>query len=157
MLSELFPEIITLDGNELRFDLEADLTIRDVDLDAEFIQQALTFARYSTAYEYSIKCASRIKAELDALIAQIDQHARLQAKETDMKFTEKMAEHTIKGSTDFMEKNDELLQAQQITGLLKQARDAMIQKKEMLIQLGYTQRQERASDITMKADFVRSS
>lgn len=156
MLSDMFPETIMLGELELKLDLAADLTINDVDLDGEFANQALTFAKYSTAYDISLKCASRVKAELDALAAQIDVAARKNASSSGIKLTEKMADHTIKGNTEYLEKTDELLQAQQITGLLKSARDAMIQKKEMLIQLGFSQRQERAADITMKANFVKS-
>ena len=155
---ELFPSSITFqNGTVVEFDLDDAVSIDLTNLDREFIRQAKLFARYSTAYEISLKEVSGLKADLDSVSAQVDVFNRKQAADSGTKLTEKMAEHAIKGSVEFLRKNEELLCAQQITGLLKQARDAMIQKKDMLIQLGYNQRQERASDLTMKSEYIKSN
>lgn len=154
MNGDLFPEVITLNGVDFEFNLDDDVSINNADLDREFTRQVELFARYSTAYELSMYEVSKHKMELDNLAANIDVAARKQADESGVKLTVSMADHTIKGNLEYQAKQDELFQSQRTTGLLKQARDAMIQKKDMLIQLGYNQRQERGSDITMKTDYM---
>lgn len=155
MLSELFPGTIEIGGATLTCDLEADLSINSGDLDGEFMNQALLFAKYSTAFDIATKVTGRVKAELEALEAQVDRNARMEAVTNGVKLTETMAKLTVKGNKDYLEKHAELLQAQQITGLLKSAKDAMLQRKDMLVQLGCSQRQERGANITMKEDFIK--
>lgn len=150
MTENIFPETIEVEGLTFSYDLVSDTEIHEVDLNSEYCKQAVLYAKYATAYERAVRRSGRVKVELEQLCIQIDVKARQEAKINDVKMTERMVENTVKGSTDYLSKHDELLQAQWITGLLKSACNAMIHKKEMLVQLGYTQRQERASELTMR-------
>lgn len=155
MFKLLLPSTVSINGVELDFDLEEDTQIDLSSLEMEATNQATRFAKYATAFAISEIVEKRLKMELEALSAKIDVRTRMEAKQAQIKLTEKMAEHTVKGSKEYLEKNEELLQAQEITGLLKQAKDAMIHKRDMLVQLIALKRQEQGSDISMKADFVR--
>lgn len=155
MSNPLLPSTVSLRGVEIEFNLEADTQLDLSCLEHEACRQADVFAKYATAFAIAETEEKRVKIELEALTAKIDVRARMEANQANIKFTEKMAEHTIKGSQEYLDKTDELLQAQNITGLLKQAKDAMIHKRDMLVQLIALKRQEQASDISMKADMVR--
>jgi hypothetical protein len=152
-----FPSRIELGALEVDFDLDADLQINTTALTDEFSKQAILFARYSTAYELALFETNRIKAELSRFTAHVEHRGRMDASEAGMKYTEKMSETYVNGNKDLHAMTLELLEAQKIAGLLKQARDAMVQKRDMLMQLGATQRQERASDISMKQTYVASN
>lgn len=157
MSHSFFPDEITIGNSTYEMDLEADLSIHETDLNHEFCHQAEIFAKYSTAYELALYEAQIRKAALEVGAARLDYMFRMDAKEKNVKMTEKMVENSVKAHEDFLALEQKLLQAQKITGLLKQAKDAIVQRRDMLIQLGSTQRQERASDITMKANHLKDS
>ena len=148
--NDFFPSKIIIQGQEFEFDFDSDLFVNRADLDSEFCEQAKRFATYSTGYEMALEESAKTKIELERLCAHLDHRGRMEAKTAGFKMTDKMADGYVKGHVDYLAKNEELLHRQKITGLLKQAKDAMIHRKDMLIQLGYSQRQERASDISMK-------
>ena len=131
-MDNAFPRVIQIGQSAFEFDYEHDLHINRADLDGEFCRQAEIFARYSTAYEFSVEHVGVLKLNLDRLMAHLDHQGRMEASSAGLsKFTEKMAENYVKGNASYLEAVTELLQAQRISGLLKQARDAIVQKKEM--------------------------
>jgi hypothetical protein len=155
MTIPFFPKTININGVEYDTDLEDALSIRETNLNYEFCRQAELFAFYSTAYELALFELGRKKVHLEQLCAQLDYKTRMEAKNGAIKMTETMVEHTIKGSKDYLISQEEMLEVTKLTGLLKQAKDAIVQKKSMLEQLGFTQRQERNSDPSMKADYLK--
>lgn len=157
MGNNFFPDVIDIGNSEYALDLDEATQIRESDLNHEFCRQAELFATYGTAYELALYEVGLRKAELDRLSAHLDHRGRQEAKLAGIKQTEKMADNYVKGHADYEAKTAELLDAQKVTGLLKQAKDAIVQKRDMLIQLGSTQRQERNSDISMKAEHLKNS
>jgi hypothetical protein len=157
MINQFFPSKIVIEGHEHEFDLSADVRVNTADLNTEFCKQAELFARYSTGYELSLCETNKLELHIDRLRAQLDYQGRMEATSAGIKFTEKMAEHYVNGHADFLVASEELLQAKKITGLLKQAKDAIVQKKDMLQQLGPIQREERRADISMKIEALKQS
>ena len=155
MTIPFFPKTIIIGNVEYDTDLEDALSIQEANLNYEFCRQAELFAFYSTAYELALYDLGRKKVFLDQLMAQLDYKTRMEAKNGAIKMTETMVEHTIKGSKEYLQSQEELLESTKLAGLLKQAKDAIVQKKSMLEQLGFTQRQERNSDPSMKADYIK--
>lgn len=152
-----FPEKINIGATEYTFNLPDALYINESDLNYEYCRQAELFAQYATAYEIAVREVRLKKAELDKVCAHLDRAGRQEMLAAGVKFTEKMVEHFVKGHNEYFEKNKELVEAETLAGLLKEAKDAMLQKQYMLVQLGSTQRQERGSDISMKADYVQGN
>ena len=146
----LFPDKIVIEGKEYEFDLESDLKINDADLNSEFCKQAKLFAIYATAYERALHDSSLLKVKLDRLCAHLEYQGRMEATSAGIKFTEKMADAYVNGHAQYLEANTELLKYQEIVGLLKHAKDAIVQKRDMLMQLGASQREELRSNIMVK-------
>ncbi len=153
----LLPEIIEIGNTKYEMTQEADLAIQEVNLNYEYCRQAALFARYGTAYELALHAERKLKTALELTAARLDHQGRMEAKTAGVKQTEKMAESYVKDRVDFQDATEEFQAAQKITGLLKQAKDAIVQKQNMLMQLGATQRQERGSDPTMKAEHIKNS
>ena len=151
-----FPDAIEIDGQMYDTPLEDDLYINEGNLSGEFVRHAQRFAFYATAFELSLRKEKELDFELDRMYAKIDYNVRMEARNASVKITEKMVENSVITKEEYGEVFDELQQAKKNTGLLKQARDAMIHRRDMLIQLGATQRAERASDISLKTDVYKS-
>jgi hypothetical protein len=152
-----FPEKIVIGNSEFEFDLNNDVDVNRADLQGEFCKQAELFASYSTAYEFAAAQAAHLKVQLTRLEAHLDHQGRMEAKTGGVKMTETMASNYVKGHADWLSAQEDLLQAQKITGLLKSAKDAMLHKRDMLKELGAHERQERASDISLKANIAKNN
>ena len=146
-----FPDTIEIDGQEYTVDLSADLDINEGDLSSEFCKHAEKFAFYATAYELALRQDKKLHAKLDRQYAILDHSVRMEGKSSGTKLTEKMVENSVITRPEYTELQEKLQEASEKTGLLKQDKDAMIHRRDMLIQLGATQRAEGASDIAMKA------
>lgn len=155
MIKIEFPEEIKIGNSVFTFDLNGDVAVNRADLDGEFCRQAELFAKYSTAYELALEKAALLELASDRLEAQLDHQGRVEALSAGLKFTETMASNYVKGHADYYAAQEKLLHAQKIAGLLKQAKDAIVHKRDMLVQLGAHERQERSSDISMKTKVYR--
>lgn len=156
-----FDNTVSLNNIDYEFDFDGDIEINKSDLDREFSRQAAAFARYATGYELALHEEKLFKAARERLEAHLDHQGRMENSamvdshgKPVVKMTEKMAENYVKGHAQYEEATLKYLQAQRITGLLKQGKDAMIQKQFMLQALGKVQLQEYNSDISMKLDYV---
>ena len=74
----------------------------------------------------------------------------MNGRESSVKLTEKMVENTVITHPEYVESLNNHLDAKRTAGLLKAARDAMIHRRDMLIQLGATHRAEGTSDIRIR-------
>ena len=126
------------------------LAIRNQPINEAFMDHADLFAWYATAYELALDHELRLKADLKRMYARVDAKTRQDAKMANVKMTEKMVENTVITDPTYRAVEDDYLDAQRNAGLLKAARDAMLQRRDMLIQLGATYRAEGMSDISIK-------
>jgi hypothetical protein len=130
--------------------LNEHLALRTKHIDSCFLEHSELFAWYATAYELSLDKELRAKEELSRLYARVDNKARMDAKYAGVKLTEKMVENTVITDPEYVHTQDKYYDAKRNTGLLKAAKDAMIHRRDMLIQMGATYRAEGFSDIELK-------
>lgn len=144
-------------GDELDFDaaLARDVHINQGDLYGDFLIHPGRFAYWATLYEMSLHEVNTLKNELKRMYAKIDFNTRQEMKNAGMKSTEMMVENTVITHPKYVELQSECGEAELRSGLLKAARDAMIHRRDMLIQLGATARAEGAADISIREDTVR--
>ena len=135
--------------------LAEDLDLRGQNINDSFIEHSELFAWYATAYELALDVEVRAKDELARLYARVDAKARMDAKAAGVKMTEKMVENTVITDPQYVAEQEKYYNAKRNTGLLKSAKDAMIHRRDMLIQMGATYRAEGNSDITLKQNVTK--
>ena len=130
--------------------LEEDLYINSTNINTEFVEHSQRFAWYATAYELACFEENKLKVELERALAHADSDVRAKAKSAAIKMTEKMVENSVKTHPVVVPIHDEYLEAKRNSGILKAAMNAMIHRKDMLVQLGASYRAEGLSDLTLK-------
>lgn len=132
------------------------LDVRSKHIDDCFCEHAELFSWYATAFELALDLEVRSKEELARTYAVIDHKTRTDAKAAGIKMTEKMVENTVITNPAYVESQSIYHDNKRNTGLLKAAREAMIQRRDMLIQMGATYRAEGLSDIDLKTKAIRN-
>lgn len=136
-------------------DLDEHVDISSKHIDRCFTEHPGLYAWYATAYELALDAEARLKKELAETYAHVDRKARADAKAAGIKLTEKMVENTVITSDLYRKVQEDYLDAKLNTGLLKAAKEAMIHRRDMLIQKGSTYRSEIQSDITLKQQIAK--
>lgn len=129
--------------------LDTDLYINRSDLSSEFAEHSSRFAYYATCFELAADKSRRLDIDLKRLYAVLDYQKRMEMRNADMKTTEKMVENMVITDDNYVALQGDVLEAEKHLGLLKAARDAMAQRKEMLVSLGANHRAEFRSDTTL--------
>lgn len=151
---------LTINEDEFGRTLSEDVTICENDIQYEFLRQAELFAWWATMVEIARDHVGRLSLELKRKAAEIDHSVRMEAKLANeeainaarkanmpdpknlLKLTEKMVENSVLTHEAYREIEDELLEMKKQLGLLIAGKDALAQKKEMLISLGANLRAE---------------
>lgn len=144
-----FIETYTVGKNTYRSTLSEDLTIDQANLSESYAEHARKFAFYSTAFELATNHEAKLKVKLERAYAQLDEKARDHLSSIGKKFTEAMVESVVITAPDYVAIQDEYLDAQKQTGLLRASRDAMIHRKDMLVSLGANYRAEINADTSL--------
>ena len=131
--------------------LKEDLYINSTDLGNAFADHAERYSWYATAYELAINYEAQVKVNLERYWATLYNTLKSSAVATGAKVTEKSLESKILTDDIYLQLQDSYLLSKRNTGLLKAARDAMIHRKDMLVQSGATYRAEVAADVSLKA------
>lgn len=158
-MEEVFNEVehFVIGTSKFPNELKKHLAVNQSALSDVFAEHAEHFAWYSTAYELAMDHEARLKEELQRTYARIDHKVRTDARAAGVKHTEKMVDNSVITHPKYVELQDEYLEAKKNTGLLKAARDAMIHRRDMLIQMGANYRAEGASDISLREEQYRKS
>lgn len=133
-----------------------DVKVNQGYLFGDFIDHPEKFQKWATLYEMAVAWETSLKHELQRMYARCDQLAREDMKAAGIRATEKMVENTVITHPKYLEVQEEYHNAKRISGLLKAARDAMIHRRDMLIQLGATVRAEGAADISIREEAAKS-
>lgn len=150
------PERITIGGVDYPNTLSEDVRINQGALIIDFTEHVEKMAYWATLYEMSLAEALALKNELSRAYAHADKSVRENAKMSSVRVTEKMVENSAITHPIYTEVQAEYEATKLRTGLLKAARDAMIHRRDMLIQLGATARAEGASDISIREQAVKA-
>lgn len=150
---------VSLNGRAYESDAANDLRIDRTILDEEFANQHTRFAYYGTLHEMAKDRAARLKVSLETLYAQLDHEKRMaanavKASSPGFKYTEAMCENEVKTDPRYIAKQNELLDANQLMGVLGVAREAFQQRKDMLISLGANARAS-TPDLRIYGDRVK--
>jgi hypothetical protein len=132
--------------------LKEHLHVNQTNLNEEFSRHSRLFSVYATAHELALDVEARLKEELSRAYAVIDRAVREDGKMSAIKLSEKMVENTVITHPKYKEVLDNYLDAKRSASLLRAARDAMIHRRDMLIQLGANYRAEGMSEISIKQD-----
>lgn len=149
------PDKIVINGHEYPNTLNEDVRVNQGSLIHDFSDHTEKMAYWATLYELSLDQETRLKNELSRAYAHCDKEVRQQADMSGVKMTEKKVENSVITHPMYTEIQEEYQQAKARTGLLKAARDAMIHRRDMLIQLGATARAEGDSDISIRGDAAK--
>ena len=126
--------------------LEEDVKINDDCLDEEFLNQPERFAWWATFENLKRGEAAELKNDLGELDARLGFAERGNLNNLKVKYTERMiAEHVIT-HPEHTKTQQQLMDAQKQLGQATAGRQAMEQRKEMLISLGANYRAEGAAD-----------
>jgi len=146
---ELF-DVFRIGDNTFPNHLTEHTDLKSKHINESFMEHSQLFAWYATAYELALDNEARLKEELPRTYARLDHLHRTNGKAAGVKMTEKMVENTVITDSAYVKASGGYLDAKRNTGLLKAAKDAMIHRRDMLIQLGATYRAEGQSDLTLK-------
>lgn len=152
---DLLFDVFKIGEQEFDNNLDEHLNLRTKNVNECFMEHAELFAWYATAYELALDVEIRAKDALSRLYARVDAQARDAARSAGVKMTEKMVENTVITDPQYVAEQEKYLDAKRNTGLLKAAKDAMIHRRDMLIQMGATYRAEGLSDITLKEQYYK--
>jgi len=131
------------------------MQINDATLNDEFIKQPSTYAYFAALSEFAVADVEQKKLAFSVLEANLDAQKRLELKET--KVTEAVIKSAIVRDKRYQMMAEELIEAERQLGILKSFVKALEQRKDMLIQLGASKRQEISlHDFGINTDKVRA-
>jgi hypothetical protein len=142
-------------------DKEFNGTIRDVllineaNLSSEFERQPSTYAYFAALMEFAVADVEHKKLAFSVMEANLDSVKRTELKDQ-TKVTEAVIRSAIIKDQKYQLLSEELIEAQRQLGILKGLVKALEQRKDMLIQLGASKRQEMVlSDFGISLKNVR--
>jgi hypothetical protein len=138
---------LDLDGVKFTRVLVDDLAIDGADINGEFMNQSELFAWWATVSELAKDKVNRIKFQLDRIYALKDHAVRLELTANKAKITEKVVENAVISSKEYQECMLELLESKKQYGLLQVGKEALTQRKDMLISLGANMRTEGGGNL----------
>lgn len=127
--------------------LQEDLYINSTDLGTAFAGHAERYSWYATAYELASNYEAQMKVNLERYHATL----YINFKASGAKTTVDGIKAMIETDSIYLQLQDVYLESKRNTGLLKAARDAMIHRKDMLVQSGATYRAEVQADVSLKS------
>jgi hypothetical protein len=132
------------------------LLINEATLTDEFIKQPSTYAYFAALSEFAVADVEQKKLALSVLEANLDSQKRLELKDT--KVTEAVIKSAIVKDKKYQMMVEEIIEAERQLGILKSLVEGLKQRKDMLIQIGSTKRQEMVlSDFGINVTKIREN
>lgn len=143
-------------GKEFKGNLREIVKIVESDLTNEFIRQPSLYAWFATLLEYASAEVETQKMNLSILRANLDAEKRKELGQLSKKPTENMINSAIEVDDKYKDAQVNLIETRRQYGILKGIVRALEQRKDMLIQVGSTKRQELTlNDFSMNLDKIR--
>jgi len=149
------------EGVVLGADLQDDVFIDNSNLEEEFLNQPEIFAWWASTCELAKDLVAKQKFLLERLSATLDNKIRLDAEQLSIdtgkpvKLTETKILHMINTNEEYQRATFQHLEFKKQLGLLQAGKDAVEQRKEMLISLGANYRAEASSNPSILKDASR--
>lgn len=134
-----------------------DISINMVDLDNAFIQQAAQFAHYAMQMAKANEQVDNFKLLLDVKEAQLNTEYRNSLAIGGVKVTELMLCSAVTADPRYIRVHKAYNEAKTVFEMLKAATEAFRQRRDMLIQVGTNDRQERKGELFIKSKEVESA
>ena len=145
----------TLENHEYHMSFEDDMKIDPMDLTNEFVCQPLKFIWWAQLTEIARDTVNRKKYEMEKFYALADHEARSRAEEMKIRITEKVVENQVITNPIYSQMMDEYLGLKKTLGMLLAGKEAMLQRKDMLISLGANYRAEGNAEPYLLKESVR--
>lgn len=146
---------LEIDGVAFQRQLGDDVPISGTAIDEEFMEHSDRFAWWATVTELARDKVARTKYQLDRIYALVDHKVRFELNDKKAKVTEKIVENIVITSKEYQECMLELLEAKKQLGLAMAGKEALIQRKDMLISLGANMRAEGSSNLSILKDAAK--
>ena len=145
-------------GKEFKGNLRDIVRIKEADLTEEFVKQPSLYAWFATLCEYASAEVETQKMNLSILHANLDAEKRTELASSGKKPTESMVSSAIIIDPKHQGAETALIEAKRQYGILKGIVKALEQRKDMLIQVGSTKRQELSlNDFGINLEKVRKN
>ncbi len=138
---------LDLDGVNFQRTLSDDLPINGADINGEFMEQSELYAWWATVSELARDKVARTKYQLERIYALKDHEVRLELTAAKAKVTEKVVENAVITSEEYQTTMLELMSCKKQLGLTLAGKEALIQRKDMLISLGANMRVEGGGNL----------
>lgn len=124
-------------------DLQESLHFTEANIQGAIIEQASLFAYYAKISSDAMIQADKFKNRVEILESRIAQEIRDEAAESGKKVTEAAIKQQISGDPRYVKAQLNYSKAKAQADYCKNALEAFKQRKDMIIQIGVAQRQER--------------
>lgn len=153
-----FNVTLILDGKpiDLKKKYQEEIKISKETIDDDLMKQASKYAFYAVMAELAEDAYDDAKLELELLEATLDEYYRAEYLRLEQKITDKKMEKVVALNKDRIESVKNKFQAKKNWGILKAIAKSFEQRKEAVIALGHSCRQERDVDIFIKKEEWKS-
>jgi hypothetical protein len=139
---EIMKDKLTFGDEGFSEQMMKDVAFSPEDLDSAYINQASLYAYYAEQSRIATKKMDNFKLRIDAVEAELDKQIRNEAAESGTKITEKAIEQNILRDEKYVKAVMSYNDAKAVSQMLRDILDAFKQRKDMLIQVGLTRRDE---------------
>ena len=133
-----------------------DTSVNRDDLQGEFTEQSGLTYFYSAKHAEAARQEMRAKRNLELVSAKLDSEYRQEARDSKEKVTEPVIANRIKSDDRYSEAFNVHADSALILNLAKGAMNAMANKRDMLIQLGASERQEIKGSLRLHEETPRT-
>lgn len=139
-------------GLENKLDVEKfvrDTRISEIDLDKAFLEQSSLRAYYGALAAERESFANRLETVVDAKEATLARQIRAKALDEGKKLSEKMVEELVRSDPSWIKMKNAVYEAQAQASIAKAFVQSLVDRRDMLIQLGADRRDESKGQLRM--------
>lgn len=127
--------------------LKSDLSYSLTDLSSAMMEQASLFAHYGVQLALASRQVDTLKLLVETAESAVYRREREEALNAGTKLTEVQLEKLVSRHSKVIDMKKALIEAKQIESIAKTAVEAFKQRRDMLVQSGATEREERKGEV----------
>jgi hypothetical protein len=131
--------------------LKKDLAVNPNDLDDAVTSQAPMFVHYAQQAAYARRQWEKAKLAAEILESQLDATWRKKLADDNSKVTEAMVTNAIKSDPRYAAAQNQIIEARALFDIANDAREAYMQRKDMIVQVSVDRRREREGQLRIMA------
>lgn len=130
--------------------LRNDTSFSDTDLTTPMMEQAALYAYYAHQAALAGKQVDDVKLTLELMSSKIDKEIRDKAAVDGEKLTEAKIDKMIHRDARYVRLQQKLNEAKMVESLTKSSLEALKQRRDMLVQIGVTMREEMKGELRLR-------